>query len=104
MDRVLAAWDNHATFPNLPALLPERLRAHGFQVTRQLPIPIINAVYSDSSFSRWLAPMVKGYVIGQGVLPQEVVEEWANEFADLDQRGAYWFCSTPVLTEAVKAS
>lgn len=102
MQRVLDVWDSHAPFPNLPAILPERLRSHGFQVIHQLPVPIINAVYSDNSFSRWLAPMIKGYVIGQGVLPTEVVEAWADEFADLDERGAFWFSSTPVLTEAVK--
>ena len=102
MERVLEVWDGHAPFPNLPALLPERLRRNGFQVTQQRAVPIINAVYSDNSFSRWLAPMVKGYVVGQGVLPADVVEEWAAEFAELDQRGAYWFSSTPVLTEAVK--
>ena len=102
MQRVLDVWDGHAPFPNLPALLPERLRTHGFQVTQQVPVPIINPVYSDNSFSRWLAPMIRGYVIGQGVLPAQVVEEWADEFADLDQRGAYWFSSTPVLTGAVK--
>lgn len=102
MKRVLEAWDKHAPFPNLPAILPERLRANGFQLSQQLPLPILNAVYSDNSFSRWAAPMMKSYVASQGTIPAAEVEDWANEFSELDKRGAYWFCSTPVVTEAIK--
>lgn len=102
MKRVLEVWDGHAPFPNLPAILPERLRANGFQVSQQIPIPIVNSVHSDNSFSRWLAPMVKGYVSHHGQLPVEEVEAWANEFSELEKRGAYWFSSTPVVTEAIK--
>jgi len=29
--------------------------------------------------------------------------EWLYEFARLEESGAYFFCLTPVLTEAVKA-
>jgi len=29
--------------------------------------------------------------------------EWLDEFARLEESGAYFFCLTPVLTEAVKA-
>ena len=28
--------------------------------------------------------------------------EWLDEFARLEESGAYFFCLTPVLTEAVK--
>ncbi len=102
MKRVLETWDNHVPFPNLPAILPERLRANGFQVSQQLPVPIINTVHSENSFSRWLAPMVKSYVAAQGTVPAAEVEAWADEFSELERRGAYWFSSTPVVTQAIK--
>ena len=102
MKRVLDVWAKHAPYPDLPAILPTRLRANGFQVSQQVPVPIINAVYGDSSFSRWAATMVKSYVANQGVLPRAEVEDWANEFSELEQSGAYWFSSTPIVTEAIK--
>ena len=35
---------------------------------------------------------------------EEEAAEWFNEFAKLEESGAYFFCITPVLTEAVKVS
>jgi len=33
---------------------------------------------------------------------EEEVAEWFQEFAKLEENGAYFFCITPPLTEAVK--
>jgi hypothetical protein len=33
---------------------------------------------------------------------EEEAAAWSDEFAKLEENGAYFFCITPVLTEAVK--
>ena len=102
MRRVLEAFDAHCPFPNLSSVLPDRLRAAGFQVSRQIPIPVLNTTYGDASLSRWLAPMISAYVAAQGNIPKEEAEAWIAEFDNLDQRGAYWFASLPMITLAAK--
>jgi hypothetical protein len=39
----------------------------------------------------------------QSVTDQEAAE-WLEEFSALEQSGAYFFCLTPILTEAVKVT
>jgi hypothetical protein len=40
--------------------------------------------------------------VGRQAVPAAEAEAWLNEFAALEQQGAYFFCSMPILTEAVK--
>ena len=42
-------------------------------------------------------------VVEQGLLAGRA-GAWLNEFAALEHQGAYFFCSTPILTEAVKVA
>ena len=48
--------------------------------------------------------MIPGYVIGRGAVSKQEADAWAAEFADLDQRGEYFFSITSVLTEAIRIS
>ncbi len=102
MRRVLEAFNAHCPFPNLPSVLPQHLRANGYQVARQIPIPVLNTSYGDTSLSRWLAPLISTYVAAQGLLPDEEAQAWIAEFDELEKRGAYWFASLPMITEALK--
>ena len=65
-------------------------------------VPIINTSFSENSFSYWITKMIPGYVIGRGAVSKEEADAWAAEFAELDQRGEYFFSLTPVLTEAIR--
>jgi hypothetical protein len=47
--------------------------------------------------------MIARYAIDRGVAGDEA-KAWLAEFTALEQQGEYFFCSTPVLTEAVKVS
>lgn len=102
MQKVLQAFDKHAPFPNLPSILPTKLRKGGFQVVRQLPITVLNTSSSENAFSQYLAPMVKGFVQSQGLVPEDELEAWAAELGDLNEKGEYWFASTTVITEGLK--
>ncbi|HPR53086.1 MAG TPA: methyltransferase domain-containing protein [Deltaproteobacteria bacterium] len=104
MKQILAAWDEHATYPDLPAMLPARLRSVGMQPLRQIPVPIVNMSYNRASFSYWIARMIKRYVTGRNTVPAQTVDAWLGEFDDLEKQGSYFFSSTPILTEALKIS
>jgi hypothetical protein len=43
-------------------------------------------------------------VIGRGAVSKKDADAWAAEFAELDQRGEYFFSLTSVLTEAIRIS
>jgi ubiquinone/menaquinone biosynthesis C-methylase UbiE len=104
MERVLAAWAAHAPFPDLPAALPARLRRAGFQPQRQTPVPMLNMSYNENAASYWLAELMRRFVVARQAISAAEAEAWLEEFADLERQGAYFFCSTPIITEAMKVS
>jgi arsenite methyltransferase len=104
MQRVLAAWAPHTPCQNLPAILAARLRRAGMQPLGQTAIPILNTSYNPASYSYWVAQVVRPFVVSRQVVSDEEAAEWLDEFAKLEQKGAYFFSLTPVLTEAVKVS
>jgi ubiquinone/menaquinone biosynthesis C-methylase UbiE len=102
MQRVLSAFAPHIPCTDLPAILGARLRRAGIQPLRQTAIPILNTSYNPASFSYWVARVIRPFVVGRQSLAEEEAAEWFDEFAKLEETGAYFFCITPVLTEAVK--
>lgn len=102
MQRVLRAFDAHCPDPNQPSKLHGKIRSAGLQVARQTPMPVLNTTYRDALLSRWIAPLVEMYVVGQNSISKDEAEAWISEFEDLDRRGEYWFASLPMVTEAVK--
>ena len=104
MRRVLDGFSTHEPHQDLPAILAGELRRGGLQLLHHRVIPIINTSYSKNSFSYWSTKVIPGYVIGRGAVSKEEADAWAAEFAELDQRGKYFFSLTPVLTEAIRIS
>jgi ubiquinone/menaquinone biosynthesis C-methylase UbiE len=104
MWRVLDGWSAHATHRDLPKILAGELRKAGLQLLRQRGVPILNTSFGENRISYWLSKLITGYVVGRGAVSQEEADAWAAEFADLDQRGEYFFSLTSVLTEAIRIS
>ena len=104
MQRVLTAFMAHAHYPDLPAILVARLRQVGMQPLRQTPVPVLNMSYHANSFSYWLAQMIRPFVVGRQAVTEAEAGAWLNEFETLEHQGAYFFCSTPILTEAMKVA
>jgi arsenite methyltransferase len=102
MWRILTAWEPHKPWLNLPSILAPRLRRVGLQPLRQTPIPILNTSYNPASASYWVARSIRSTVVGRQNVTEEEAAEWFDEFPELEKNGAYFFCVTPVLTEAVK--
>jgi arsenite methyltransferase len=104
MQRVLTAWAAHSATPNLPSILGAQLRQAGLELLRQTPMPMINRSYHGHSFSYWVARLIQAFVVGRQVITAVEAEAWLQEFDALEQQGAYFFCSMPILTEAVKVA
>jgi ubiquinone/menaquinone biosynthesis C-methylase UbiE len=102
MARMLRAWATHAPYPDLPSILPARLRRAGLQPLRQAAVPILNGSYHQNSFSYWGARLIHAYVVGRELVPTVEADAWLAEFDALEQTGAYFLSSTPILTEAIK--
>lgn len=104
MKRVLLAWDEHAPHPNLPAGLLARLAGTGLEPLCQTPQPILNTSYNENSFSYWAAKMISAFVAGRGGVSAGEADDWLSEFDALERKGAFFFASMPIITEAVKVS
>jgi hypothetical protein len=74
------------------------------QPLRQGAIPILNTSYNPATISYWVAHVIKPFVAGRQTIADQEAGEWLAGFGELDQRGAYFFLITPVLTEAVKVA
>jgi len=104
MQRVLTALAAHSATPDLPSILGVRLRQAGLEPLRQTPMPILNRSYHGHSFSYWVARLIRAFVVGRQAVTAEEAEAWLQEFDALEQQGAYFFCITSILTEAVKVA
>jgi hypothetical protein len=104
MQRVLTAWAAHSSTPNLPSILGAQLRQARLEPLRQIPIPMINRSYHGHSFSYWVARLIQAFVVGRQIITEAEAEAWLQEFDGLEQQGAYFYCSMPILTEAVKVA
>ena len=95
MRRLLAAWDAHAPYPDLPAILGARLRQAGLQPLRQTPIAIVNTSYNANSYSYWLARLLTPFVVDRRAVDEAEAAAWLAEFDELERQGAYFFSATP---------
>jgi arsenite methyltransferase len=102
MRRILREWNEHAPFPDLPAMLPASLKRAGFAELRQTPVPVLNVSYDVTTFSYWIARLIKAFLAGRASIRGEEIKSWFAEFDELQARGEYFYCSTPVITQAVK--
>jgi len=104
MQRVLTAWAPHTPCQDLPGILAARLRRAGIQPLRQTAIPMLNTSFNPASFSYWVAQVIRPFVVNRQAVTAAEAAEWFDEFPKLEESGAYFFCITPVLTEALKVS
>ena len=104
MQRVLNTWKETITYQDLPSLLPGMLRSHGFEITQQIPLPVFNDSFDESSISFWTAHYVYRFVRSIGGIDENELDGWYREFDELHRKGDYFFCSTPMITVAERHS
>ena len=102
MARILKAWDEHLVNPALPRTLNIGLREAGFSVRTVRVIPYLDTEYKPDGYSHNMTQTIRRYVRDkQGITKQEA-DAWADEFRNLAETGAYFFCLNRYLFLAEK--
>jgi SAM-dependent methyltransferase len=83
MRRVLAAWDDHLVDPHLPRTLARMLGDAGFAVVERSVLPILNAGYSEETFSAGVLRLIADFVPGHMGVTETEAREWADDLTGL---------------------
>jgi ubiquinone/menaquinone biosynthesis C-methylase UbiE len=102
MQRVLAAWEEHAADPYLPRTLSNRLAGAGFDVQLQEVVPILNPSFDQNTYSNRLIDLIASFVSGRSNISGDEARIWADELRDLCGDGQYFFSLNRYLFLAVK--
>jgi ubiquinone/menaquinone biosynthesis C-methylase UbiE len=102
MDRVLAAWEEHAADPHLPRTLTNRLVGAGFDVQLQKVVPILNPGFDQETYSNRLIDLIVSFVSGRSDIGGGEAQSWADELRNTNGDGQYFFSLNRYLFLAVK--
>lgn len=91
MARVLAAWDEHFVYPNLPRTLSRQLTDAGFTIRQRLSIPMFNPEFQDNTYGKGMLTMMASFAPGRKGVSQSEVDAWFAEFARLQSEGKFFF-------------
>lgn len=91
MNRILAAWEQHAVNPHLPRTMANRLRHAGFRVELQQVIPLFNPAYDENTYSNRIIDLIVPFLIGRNGITRDEAEAWARELRQFGDRGEYFF-------------
>ncbi len=100
--RVLGAWGLAVNNPHLPGRLRPLLRAAGFEHRRVEAIPLVNAGYSEHSFSANMLENMARTARRQQTVSREESETWLADLEALRHTDAYFFCVNRFLISAIK--
>jgi hypothetical protein len=100
--KIFDAWSLAVTNPNLPRRLGPILQRAGFGALRVEAIPVLNASYSEHSFSANMLPKFSDTAVKQNLITPAESEAWREGIDILIQRGEYFFCVNRFLFSAVK--
>jgi arsenite methyltransferase len=101
MQRVLAAYDHHVAWPDLPRVLPHRLRAAGFEAIRCEAVPIVTLGYHPNTYITGLSRFIHQFVTGKSYVAADEADAWLAEFEELEAEGAFMFALNRFLFTAV---
>ena len=99
---IFNSWSDVVANPYLPRRLTPLLRAAGFGAIRVEAIPVVNASYSDNSFS---AGMLEGFAKSaqkQNIISAAQAKSWQADVKTLAEHDEYFFCVNRFLFSATK--
>lgn len=99
---ILDAWSRAVVNPHLPCKLGPLLREVGFGALRVEAIPVLNASYSENSFSATMLKNFAGTAQRLNVISAAESKAWLDGIEDLIRRGEYFFCVNRFLFSALK--
>jgi arsenite methyltransferase len=91
MRRILRAWDEHVAWPDLPRVLPRRLRAAGFELLRCEALPFVTLDYHPNTYAFGLAHFIHQFVSAQPGIAADDANAWLAEHEALDAERAFFF-------------
>ena len=100
--KLFDALDSGRSYPHLARDLRPRLKQLGFSSVRVEAIPLLNAGYSDNSFSKG---MLDNMVVGakrQGTIDANEAESWQAALEARIENDEYFFCVNRFLFTALK--
>lgn len=99
---IFNAWSDEVPNPHLPRRITPLLRAAGFGAIRIEAIPVVNASYSEHSFS---AGMMENYTRTArklGAIDEQQAEAWLAGLRQLAAQDDYFFCVNRFLITATR--
>jgi ubiquinone/menaquinone biosynthesis C-methylase UbiE len=104
MAAVMKSWEAHCAHPRLPRSMASRLVNAGFRLDGGAVHPILNLQYTDDSYSKGLAQLIRNFVTNKKDVSPDDVIEWHKEFDQLSGSGRYFFSSNRYIFKASKPS
>ncbi|MFT5219178.1 MAG: arsenite methyltransferase [Gammaproteobacteria bacterium] len=99
---VFDAWDSVVANPNLPRRMRKLLIDRGFSVVRVEAIPIVNAGYSEHSFSAGMLTNFARTAHKRGAISDAEKQAWLDNLQALADDDAYFFSVNRYLFSAIK--
>jgi arsenite methyltransferase len=103
MLRVLAVWEEHCAYTDLPRRLRQKLVSAGFAISDQQVVPQFNPTYDPNTYSHGLIQIIRAFVTGQNRLTDVEVMAWVDDLRRLGEQGDYFFCLNQYLFVATKS-
>lgn len=91
MKRIQSAYDAHVAWPDLPRILPARLRAAGLRITACRHVPIVSLSYHANTYCYGLARFIHRFLTNGNVISRAEADAWIEELDELQREGAFFF-------------
>jgi arsenite methyltransferase len=104
MAAVMKSWEAHCAHPHLPRSITFRLANAGFRLDGAAVFPILNLQYTDDSYSKGLAQLIRNFVANRKDVSPDDVIEWHRELERLSESGRYFFSTNRYIFKASKPS
>jgi arsenite methyltransferase len=100
--KMLAAWDDAVSSPNLPARLGPLMTAAGFSAVNVAAFPIVNTSYTPGIWSMDMLEQFEQYARDRGVVSAADSHAWLGDLQHKGAEGSYFFCVNRFIFTAVK--
>ena len=100
--KILDSWGGTVINPNLPRRLRPILRKFGFDAVRVEAIPVLNASYTENSFSANMLQNFAGTARKANAITAEESRAWLEGIEHVIREDEYFFCVNRFLFTAIK--
>jgi SAM-dependent methyltransferase len=102
MSAVMKSWEAHCAHPRLPRSMAFRLVNAGFRLDGAAVFPILNLQYTDETYSKALAQLIRNFVGNRKDVSSDDLIAWHAELERLGKSGRYFFSSNRYIFKASK--